>query len=483
MANENTNTQSKVKSPLLFGRTVIYSKYQKADITNIIEILKNAYEVHLNNLSQIEYLIGYYKGNQPILQRVKSVRPEINNMVVENHANEIVQFKTGYLLEKPIQYVARKDEVDDKSIEFLNDCMLLENKESKDKSLANYQAICGTAYRLCLPNRRYDGSNSPFNIYNISPRNSFVVYSTAIGNPPLVGVVYYSRKNANGDEEVVIQAYTETEYFEYIYGKAVLERRTNHIYGGIPLVEYPFNDERIGAFEIVISLLDSINLVESNRVDGVEQFIQSLLVFKNVDITKGDLKELLELGAIKINDNGEIEANVQYLVQELNQEQVQKLKDDMLEVVYKIAGLPSRATTGSGDTGSAVIYRNGWEEAEARTQETELIFKGSEREFLKFVLRYTRILTSGKYVINLGDIEIKFTRRNYENTMQKAQILDLMLKNPKIAPRLAFTTCGLFMDSENAFKESEEYYKAEMEKQKQTQQTPPAQEVITNENQ
>ena len=55
------------------------------------------------------------------------------------------------------------------------------------------------------------------------------------------------------------------------------------------------------------------------------------------------------------------------------------------------------------------------------------------------------------------DLEIKFTRRIYENTYQKAQTLDLMLKNGKIAPRLAFATCGLFSDSEGAWSESQKW--------------------------
>ena len=37
-----------------------------------------------------------------------------------------------------------------------------------------------------------------------------------------------------------------------------------------------------------------------------------------------------------------------------------------------------------------------------------------------------------------------------------------MLKNPKIAPRLAFATCGLFGDVEQAFEESKEYYEEQM---------------------
>lgn len=450
---------------MLFGRRIIYTPYESVNRDNIIQILSQSLAYHLENADDIEYLYSYYRGIQPILFREKKVRKDINNKIVENHANSIVQFRAGYLLEHPIQYVARKDTTNEDSVEYINDCMMLENKETRDKEIANWQAICGTSYRLSLPNKRFEmGVNSPFKIYKTDPRQSFVVYTTAVGNEAVLGVVIYLRKNDKDEDELVCQAWSKDTYYEWVRGEEELRIEQPHIYGGIPLIEYPFNQDRIGAFELVIKLLDGINLLQSNRLDGVEQFIQALLIFKNVDITSDDLTKLLELGAIKIKDDGEITANVEYLTKELNQEQVQKLKDDMLEVVYKICGMPLGKGGSVGNSQGAVIMRDGWSEVEAKTQETELMFKQSEREFLKIALNYTRILTGGKYQVSLGDMDIKFTRRNYENIMQKAQVLDLMLKNPKIAPRLAFVVCGLFGDSEQAYEESKAYYIEELKK-------------------
>lgn len=447
---------------MLFGRRIIYTPYERVDDSNIVQILSTSLAIHLANVDEIEFLYNYYKGIQPILWREKKIRPEINNKIVENHANSIVQFKTGYLLEKPIQYVARKEDVSNDGVAFLNDCMMLECKETRDKEIANWSAICGLSHRLTLPNKEYNGSNSPFKIYKTDPRQAFVVYSTAVGNEPVLGVITYLRKTEDGKDELVCQAYSKETYYEWVKGEAEVRNSTPHILGNIPLVEYPFNQDRIGAFEIVIKLLDAINTIQSNRVDGVEQFIQALLIFKNVDITKEDLTKLLELGAIKIKDDGEVEANVEYLTKELNQEQVQKLKDDMLEVVYKICGMPLGKGGSTGNSQGAVIMRDGWSEVEARTQETELMFKESERKFLNVALNCVRILTGGKYNLKSSDLDVKFTRRNYENTYQKTLILDVMLKNPKIAPRLAFEVCGLFGDAEGAYNESEAYYQEQL---------------------
>ena len=60
---------------------------------------------------------------------------------------------------------------------------------------------------------------------------------------------------------------------------------------------------------------------------------------------------------------------------------------------------------------------------------------------------------------NASSIEIRFTRRNYENLQEKAQVLLQMLSSDKIHPRLAFAHCGMFADPEVAYTASMEYEK------------------------
>ena len=59
--------------------------------------------------------------------------------------------------------------------------------------------------------------------------------------------------------------------------------------------------------------------------------------------------------------------------------------------------------------------------------------------------------------MKLSSIEIRFTRRNYENIQAKAQVLTTLLANDKIHPRLAFEHCGLFVDPDLAYTQSKEY--------------------------
>lgn len=438
----------------LKGRRVIKTDETEVTVDNVISILDKALPYHEKNRQEIVYLWNYYKGLQPVLDRKKEVRPEICNKIVENRANEIVSFKTGYLMGEPLQYVSRGEGDIAEAINLLNEYVFAEEKPTKDKELADWFHICGTSFRMVLPDEEVgEEDDSPFEIYTLDPRNTFVVYHNGLGNKPVLGVKYVI------DDQAIVHysCYSKFEYFEIVEGKVV--KHEPHILGDIPIVEYPLNLARIGAFEIVLPLLDAINVTDSNRVDGVEQFIQALMVFYNIDISSEKYKELREEGAIKVQDiDPNMKAKVEYLVNNMSQGETQTLKEDMYQTVLTICGMPNRnGGSSTSDTGSAVIMRDGWSAAEARAKDAELMFKKSERIFLRLVLNICKTLKGMD--LRVSNVEIRFTRRNYENILQKAQVLDLMLKNSKIHPRLAFEHCGLFVDSDLAYTLSEEYAK------------------------
>lgn len=435
----------------LYGRNVIYTDADEITPDNVLDVLDRAMAVHSQNRAEIQYLYDYYKGKQPVLGRTKEFREEICNRIVENRANEIVSFKVGYLMGEPVQYVSRAsdDAGSTDAINILNDFVFAEDKAAKDKELADWFTICGTAYRMILPDPKGEEDESPFEIYTLDPRNAFVVYHSGLGNKPMMGVKYVTREDGSN----IFSIYTNKYYFEVASPGGGIIKQEGHIFGDIPIIEYPANSARLGAFEIVLPLLDALNNVSSNRLDGIEQFIQSLLILKNVDIESDEYKALRENGGLQVPADGD----AYYLTQELNQTQTQTLVDYMYQTVLVICGMPNRnGGSSTSDTGSAVIMRDGWSDAEARAKDTELMFKMSEKKFLRLAIRIANTLRDMN--LRLSSIEIRFTRRNYENAQAKAQVLTTLLANDKVHPRLAFEHCGLFCDSNLAYTISREYY-------------------------
>lgn len=429
----------------MYGRQVIYTDVKEIDKDNVVEVLEKALQTHRRNRSEIQYLYDYYKGKQPVLNRVKEVRPEINNKLVENNANHIVSFKVGYLMGEPVQYVNRGAESASDAINQLNGFVFAEDKAVKDKEIADWFTICGTSFRMILPDSEDEKDEAPFEIYTLDPRNTFVVYHNGLGNKPVMGVTYVTQS----DNSVVYSVYTKNKLFIITdNGDKTVDDR-DHICGCIPIIEYPANTARIGAFETVLPILDALNELSSNRLDGVEQFVQALLMFKGVDIQKEDYLALRDEGGIVVP----IDGDVKYLTQELNQTQTQAFVDYLYQRVLTVCEMPNRnGGSSTSDTGAAVIMRDGWQAAEAYAKNTELMFKQSEKQFLRLLIRITNSLRNMD--LKLSDIEIRFTRRNYENIQEKTQVLTTMLANDKIHPRLAFEHCGMFADPGLAYSES-----------------------------
>jgi hypothetical protein len=127
--------------------------------------------------------------------------------------------------------------------------------------------------------------------------------------------------------------------------------------------------------------------------------------------------------------------------------------------VREIVGLPSQGdgTTGDSSNNGAMILKGGWENAETRARESEVMFKRSEIPFLKLLFTILKAKTDIK--LEVPDVDIRFTRRNYENIQVKSQVLTTMLNNPNIHPKLAFEGCGMFIDPEEAYNMSMQYKK------------------------
>ena len=439
----------KTETRVMFGREVIYSSVTEVTRANVVDVLEKAMNIHKKNSNEIDYLYQYYKGNQPILQRVKTIRPEINNKIVENHAYEIVSFKTGYVFGEPIQYVRRSEDKEiSEKITQLNEFMFAEDKAQKDKELAEWFYICGTAYRMVLPDMIAD--ESPFEIDTLDPRYAFVVYNNAFGKKPLMGVKYIK----TDDGKILYSIYTTTTYFEV--EDDVVTKEEAHVLGDIPIIEYPANSARLGAFEVVLGLLDALNNTASNRMDGIEQFIQAFMKFVNCDIDEEQFLALKEMGAIKIKGEPGNPADVDIVSKELNQTQVQVTKEDIYQMILIICGMPDRngANRTTGDTGQAVILRDGWSAAESRARDTELVFKRSEKMFLRLALRI--IKDTHGLDIKLSDIDIKFTRNKTDNLLVKTQGLQNMLE-AGVHPQIAITNSGLFSDPEQTYLDSLPY--------------------------
>lgn len=450
MSNEQMTT-------VYSGRREIVTSMTEINRSNVLDVLNNAFPTHQANKSDIEYLYKYYKGVQPVLFRAKEVRPEICNRIVENRANAIVAFRVGYTVGKPVQYVSSvSDESVSKSIARLNDMMRVTGKASKDKQLVEWMMICGTGYRVVLPSTDRNAF-VPFEMATADPRNCFVVYSNDIWRTPVAGVYY----TVDEHQDYTFHVYTDESYFRvegWQSGK-VAEETANPV-GRIPIIEYPLNMARLGAFEVVLDLLNALNTLDSNNLDSVEQFVQSLLVLYNCELDDGvTANTIRQAGMILLKSTADSRADVKVISESLDQGQTQTLKRAILDAINEIAGIPSQSNGNTSDSSNngAVVLRNGWQGAETKAQDFEQMFNAPEHRLITIVTDICRRLLPD-FVLDPTAVEPKFTRRNYEDILSKSQTLVTMLGCDKVHPQSAYEVCGLFVDAQDAYNMGMDWY-------------------------
>ncbi len=439
----------------LTGRRQIETPETEINASNALKVVMGKAEpIHLLNKNEIRFLHNYYLGNQPVLERTKEYHSEIINRIVENHANECVSFYTGYMSGTPCSYVRSETSTGDgDEIAKLSNALQYEGKDSLDRRLWQWMLECGQGYRIVLPDKGYAGNypdETPLLVDVPDPDMAYVIYNSGVGHKPIANVLHIPR-DYQQDLNDLIMVYTPNMCFTIENGKVT--KSEPHSLGMLPMVEYRLNPERMGLFEPAIPVLDAINDLESNRLDGVAQFIQSIMVFTNCSVDEKALKAVKAMGAMCLKSSSSLPASVAQLANELDQQQSQTLLDSMLNVYRSLTAMPS--ATGSenatSDNVGAVIVRNGWNHTEARAQQYENMFKYAERQSLSVMLKIMRDMAQSKLMAS--DINIKLPRRQYDNQQSKVQIFAQMIQQP-IDPQLAFVTPGLFPDPQAAYEAS-----------------------------
>lgn len=433
-----------------YGRKILYTDVETITADNIVNVVGDCIGNFYYNKTIIEYLWRYYKGDQPVLYRVKVQNADITNKIVENHAYEIVQFKVGQTYGEPIQFISRKDDDEiNRAVDALNDYLVDANKQEKDIKAGEWQSATGTSFKAV----RFSNGEIPFQIVAPTPMNTCVIYNRSTEEPVLA-----VQELKDEDGRWYKLCYTDSHSCKIQNG--VASEWKLHAFGSIPIVEFPNNHERISDIELVIGLLDAINNMQSNRMDGIEQFVQYWVKFVNCEIDQKTFEEMKMSHALTVKSNNkDNKADVEIMTQELNQSQCQVAKDDLLDNLQAILAIPNRESQNSGgDTQGAVSLRAGWDFSKTRAKQKDPIIKSAEKRLAIIILNILRV-TGNDLKISPRDFDVQINHSPLDNLYTKTQALAQMLQSG-INPRIAVATCGLWGDAEKVSLQSQPYFDA-----------------------
>lgn len=468
----------------LLGRRKILTDEKVITKENIIPVLQKAYAKHRLNACEMQFLMDYEMGIQP-LPYEKIVRPEINIQTTDNMANYVTEFKKGYFWGIPPIYTQRgnkephntDENVDSSGISALNE-MLLNGVciGAENQRLSDFVEKTGLGHRLISPKKEWDDEklqSSYANVNTLDSRYAFCVYHNGVGQKKVLGVSYVKSGTKN-----LFTCFTDKQRFEIEAGK-IVDIRAN-LLGMIPIVEYERSVDRTGCFERQIDLMDNLNSLVSSMANDAVQRTQEIWWGNDVEFPKDEKTGELQKprsGQWVLTYSGEGKnPKIQPMSSTLDSAPVLENITTTRNEILKRCFVPMQySSEGGGSTGIATDTMSGWNATAVDAAREEQLVQGAAREELKLILRAINFAPTDKLPgdsplrkIHHTDINIHFVRqKNYDlNSKINASATAV---NIGVHPRWALQMGGgvwpdieqVWLDSKNTM---EEYQKSLFDK-------------------
>lgn len=455
---------SNTNSGIHFGLKEILSDYEEVNENNIIDILDKAKSDIEENRYAILELKEFYKGKQPILYRVNN-KSEINEKININILPAVTSTLAGLWLGEKVDYVLNA-ELDDTLLEEKRKDISIINKQLRylgdilcDKYSLTDMLISGVAYQFCGGDTK-NGELVP-KLCEVKSENCFTIRKTTIGNDILLTGIY---SEING--EVIYTCYSDD--YKFIVRRKGTEsscEKVAHYLPHNPLQEIKLNDYYLSMVAQLESCQNALNLTISDTINNLIGQVRSLLLITGGELTKENVEKAKASGVLNVVAQDGRNVTGSFLKNSID-ESVSKIRQEILDIVYMIAGLPSVGSSTSGNNG-AVFYGSGFYTANQNAYFNELEFKKPKQRLIDNLIEVLRMKSIIKSDISSYDIEIRFDRTRLSSLLDNANALSVLLASG-MPIKDSIKVCGIFNDVDRVAAEAEkileEKVNAEIEK-------------------
>ena len=440
---DSTNITSIDNSKKLqYGRQRIILNYDKVTPDNFLEVFNKALPIHRKNEQDCDYLIHMFLGKQDILNRTAPNTSNINNQTVVNYALPITREIVGYTFGSPVELVQRNSEKRE-DVQLLSDILDYENSYYHDICSAMFCSICGVGYQITLPSKDINEDNTPEQpiiIDSLDPRSTFVVQSTNVGNPQIMSCMVTCDSNGNNKKYIAF-----TNEYKFIIDTTKDSEKESFTYeinpiGLDPITMIENSLFLTGDWEQAISVLNAINQITSDSLNDIEGTIKSLLVLIGCEIDdsedNGTLKKIKDKRLLSIangNDqSGQLDAK--FISPQLESTSVQNIREFLEDARNVITGIPDRSANSSGgDTGQAVLNRDGWTDIEIVAKLKELFFKKAKHKQIAIIVKILQILNVISKDLKAMDITVNIGRHTTDNLGTKTTAFSTLVATGELA--------------------------------------------------
>jgi SPP1 family phage portal protein len=402
------------------------------------ESVKNAIEYNELQSQRFRDLHNYYMGIQPIMERTKA-QALANVKIMVNHAKYITDMNVGFLLGNEVEYSYEGEENEDQNNNSALDPVINMYKEQPisdvDVRLGKKASIFGKSFEYIYANEKNKVLSK-----DLSPLNCIVVYDDTMDHNKLFAVMY-SRVEKIVEGITTVKKYKDvivvnnTNIIDFNEDLKMLDFRL-HYHMQVPVVEYLNNEDAVGDFEMVITLIDAYNILQSDRVNDKQQLVEALLVLYGIDLTPKQLVELKENRVMSVP----MGTKAEYLVKMLNENDVDVLRKVIEADICKISMTPnfSDENFAGNATGVALQYKLLGFVQNAMNKERS--FKKGLLERFEIYNSYLVKASKSKEIPSY-DIDVIFKRNLPQNDLETSQMimnLDGKVSNNTLISRLSF---------------------------------------------
>ncbi len=376
-----------------------------------ISIIKKAIKYNEDRKPKLEKLQEYYDGDHEILERIK-VEALKNNKIVVNHARYITQINVGYLLGNPVEYQSKKKPED---IEPIVEEYKKQNIRNLDSILAKECSKFGLGYEYVYVNENSDAVSK-----KIPPFNCVIVYDDTLDHKKLFAVVY---EEADINSKEYVGVWTVDDFEKITWTKKLdKDQSANHQFGDVPMIEYANNDDRIGDYEQVVTLIDAYNTLQSDRVNDKEQLGDAILMLYGFGLTKKQLTSLKENRVMSAPAETE-GAKAEYLTKNLDEEQAEVLKTSIEDNIHKISMTPNMTDENFVGNSSGVALKFKLLPFEIAVNDKESSFEVGLMERFKLYNTYLGKRDAKVTEVPIHEVDAVFKKTLPQNDFEMSQII------------------------------------------------------------
>lgn len=336
-------------------------------------LIKKIVDTHrTSELPRLEKLRKYYETKNDILNRQMADSTKPNNKIANAYASLITHTLVGYFVGEPITYTADDDNM-------LNELQLLfeyNDEADENAELAKTASIYGVAYELLYMEKQDEGMGRPMlRFHALDTRECIPIYDDTIEKNLIYFIRYYNVKDVLTDKEkLVVEVATDKDIQRYeanqtTSGLSFIEA-VPHYFGMVPIATYKNNEELIGDFEPVLSLIDAYDTMESDTVNDFDYFVDAYLALYGFTADADDIVKMKE-NRVLLMDQG---TAAEWLIKNTDDQNVENMKIRLDKDIHKFSHCPdmSDENFAGNSSGVAIQYK---------LLGTENLISGKERKF------------------------------------------------------------------------------------------------------